>query len=510
MPVSESLFRSRRLRMKHQPATTVARRLGRSRHRMFSEAAFNPVLRKMKLKIVPEITEYRSNCKTIKSKHDSDKDYIPDLYSAASDSNYDSSSSDIDIRTTEVVHGNDSGCIVQEILLNMIEQAVMISKKEYMQSYTKKRDPRKRKLYETSLAERKKLKQTQKRDKHPVQLSCDNCRFKCTTEISCERHEKINNNFWKLQDKTQRQFIFSATKKINIKRKTTGSNSSRRNNTILCLLKNENGLDVKVYKKFFLANLGYTLKNDRRLRNIITMNDPADLQPRPVKLGHPSSKRIDRDIIIEHINSFYPQISHYRREHAPLRKYLPSDVNITLMDKDFVGRYSDVSIFYELLYWDMKNVGHARPLICTANLLVTIIMLPRCEMLKELIFTSRLTAFTETFVPIGKQTKAHKPFTCIWYERTAGRRKEDIISAFYSFFGHYRDVRAITICEQKEVNFLAAKYYKDGFTISTCRTTPRGVSKEKKANLVLKVGRTKKPFEILGRSSNFRKSCRVR
>ncbi|KAF2889156.1 hypothetical protein ILUMI_17017, partial [Ignelater luminosus] len=111
---------------------------------------------------------------------------------------------------------------------------------------------------------------------------------------------------------------------------------------------NENGLDVKVRKKFFLATLGYTLNNDRRLRNIIPMNDPADLQPRSVKLGHPSSKRIDRDRIRGHINLFHPEISHYRREHAPLGKYLPSDFNITLMHKDFVGRYPDVSISYEL------------------------------------------------------------------------------------------------------------------------------------------------------------------
>ncbi|KAF2892453.1 hypothetical protein ILUMI_13718, partial [Ignelater luminosus] len=116
-----------------------------------------------------------------------------------------------------------------------------------------------------------------------------------------------------------------------------------------------------------------------------------------------------------------------------------------------------------------------------------IIMLLQCEMFKELIFTPRLTAFNETFVPIGKETRAHKPFACIWHEGTAGRNKKDIILVFYLFFGHPRDVRAITICEQKEVNFLAVKYYKDGFTIPKCCTIPRGVSEEKKANLILKL-----------------------
>jgi len=29
--------------------------------------------------------------------------------------------------------------------------------------------------------------------------------------------------------------------------------------------------------------------------------------------------------IISHINSYHPSVSHYRRKHAPLRRYLPFD-----------------------------------------------------------------------------------------------------------------------------------------------------------------------------------------
>ena len=35
------------------------------------------------------------------------------------------------------------------------------------------------------------------------------------------------------------------------------------------------------------------------------------------------------------IDSFNPGISHYRREHAPNRRYLPSDISIKMMAGDF-------------------------------------------------------------------------------------------------------------------------------------------------------------------------------
>ncbi|GBO44048.1 hypothetical protein AVEN_61152-1 [Araneus ventricosus] len=43
---------------------------------------------------------------------------------------------------------------------------------------------------------------------------------------------------------------------------------------------------------------------------------------------HPKPKKIERSIIINHIESYNPSIAHYRREHAPNRRYLPNDVTI--------------------------------------------------------------------------------------------------------------------------------------------------------------------------------------
>lgn len=42
-----------------------------------------------------------------------------------------------------------------------------------------------------------------------------------------------------------------------------------------------------------------------------------------------------RDAVEEHIRSYNPTVSHYRREHAPKRLYLPSDLTEKLMHQHF-------------------------------------------------------------------------------------------------------------------------------------------------------------------------------
>lgn len=67
-----------------------------------------------------------------------------------------------------------------------------------------------------------------------------------------------------------------------------------------------------------------------------------------------SSKKIDRAIIREHIESFNPSISHYRREHAPNRRYLPSDVTIVMMYNDFKAKHPTINFSY-YLYRDVVS-----------------------------------------------------------------------------------------------------------------------------------------------------------
>lgn len=71
-------------------------------------------------------------------------------------------------------------------------------------------------------------------------------------------------------------------------------------------------------------------------------------------------------------------------------------------------------------------------------------MLPRMDMFKEIIFTPRIIAFNESFVPLGKKSHIH-PWAALWHEAISGRSKDDIISTFYAFLLQNRDRSTITI-----------------------------------------------------------------
>lgn len=138
-----------------------------------------------------------------------------------------------------------------------------------------------------------------------------------------------------------------------------------------------------------------------------------------------------------------------------------------------------------------------------------VIMLPRCEMYKEIIFTPRIICFNESFVPLGKQSPSNKPVAAVWHEGVAGRSKSDIISTFYNFFLLHRDAREITIwldncaaqnknwalycffvylinSSEVNLNFLKVKYLQTGHTFMSADSFHHQVEKSlKQAGKVL-------------------------
>lgn len=166
-------------------------------------------------------------------------------------------------------------------------------------------------------------------------------------KISPTRQKLINEQFWKLGQESRKLFLFNSLKKFPKKRDTTKSDCPARK-VFSCdyFLKDDNNIEIKGCKIFLLATLGFEPANDGILKDV--RNTDTQLIAPPSDKRHSSNKKIDRSDIIQHINSFGPSISHYRREHAPNRKYLPSDINITLMYKDFKNKYPDTNFSYEL------------------------------------------------------------------------------------------------------------------------------------------------------------------
>jgi hypothetical protein len=207
------------------------------------------------------------------------------------------------------------------------------------------------------------------------------------------------------------------------------------------------------------------------------------------------------------------------KRHAPHRRYLPSDVSVQSMYSDIISRHGKVCSYdlYRKVVKQMnisfKRLGHEEceqcesfamhnrdhtqealcdscDLCCSWKLhidkakrsrceydkdrdtqetvnpvfsadLQKVIMLPRLESFKSAVFTRRIIALNESFVPVGTKS-THSPLAVLWHEAVAGRKKEDVVSAFHYFFLHRRDQKLITLwldnCSAQNKNWSLFSY----------------------------------------------------
>lgn len=193
------------------------------------------------------------------------------------------------------------------------------------------------------------------KNKHPfiADFSCQ-CKNKCMENFSIELRNKIYEGFWQIDRHHQRLWLST---KIVEKPALRRLQDGRRKNTRVFFLPahndgdpNTNNSVFKVCQKFFLFTLGF--KSDTILKTIISATKDNDgnklLTPVADKRGtHLNPHKKDRNLIETHILSFNPKQAHYRRYHAPNRKYLPSDLSIKVMHEDFTLKYPDEKVLYE-------------------------------------------------------------------------------------------------------------------------------------------------------------------
>jgi len=265
------------------------------------------------------------------------------------------------------------------------------------------------------------------------------------------------------------------------------------------------GEELSVCKRFYLATLGFQPSNDAVVQKALHSLGSGSLLPKPDGRGSGTHCAIDRNKVRAHIESFSPSISHYRREHAPHMQYLPSDITIDGMHKVFLQKNPNMTCSYEVYRTEVKKMcisftklGHEECELCESfslhsaehtrdNLnqtcdvcikwqthirkagesrqeyrndsatencnsshvmfsadLQKVIMLPRMESIKTVLFTRRIVAFNDSFVPLGYKT-TEKPVAVLWHEAVAGRKKEDIVSAFHAFLLARRDAKSVTL-----------------------------------------------------------------
>lgn len=373
--------------------------------------------------------------------------------------------------------------------------SIMVVTSEHLSDSVETQTRRKRKA-KMRKAEKEQQKLQELLVKHNVLPPCKpTCKRSCTVKINEEQRNKINREFWNLSWFQRKLFIVSGCKRQTVGRHT--ANASRRSKTNLYFLTGTDG-NVSVCKIFYLTTLGFNATNDSMVQLALRSVSEGSSLPTPDGRGKASNQhKIDRVIVRTHIESFNPCISHYRREHAPNRRYLPSDISVKKMHEDFIEKCPDHRCSYELYRNVVKKMnisftklGHEQCEICESfqfhnpnhkeeNLnelcelcikwkkhidkakasrqeyrrdrqlqtdsgktniysadLQKIIMLPRMEEFKSVCFTRRIIAFNESFVPLGPNTRT---IAAIWHEGIAGRKKEEITSTFHNFFLEKRD-----------------------------------------------------------------------
>lgn len=343
---------------------------------------------------------------------------------------------------------------------------------------------------ESKVDARRRLAKEKQTEKHSVKEPCT-CTKLCPLKISHNRRIEINREF---------NAYDLVAKKLYVKSQTITSFPSDKRQQNEFFFHDESNIRITVCQTFFLTTLGFVPHNNTFVRNALKTEFPTTTQ----RGKYTRDNRLSESNVIEHIMSFHPEVSHHRREHAPHTLYLPSDVTITKMHSYFVEMYPDKMCsynYYRTMVDRMKisftKLGHEKceqceayiqhKLVCTAteaesncsicvehvehkrrydrsrieyvndkskpfdpkHIVVStdnqkVVMLPRMEQFKEVLFTKRLRVFNQTFAPLG--SSKHIPvFASIWHNGIAERKKEDIISCYHAFLLRYRDADELTI-----------------------------------------------------------------
>ena len=325
---------------------------------------------------------------------------------------------------------------------------------------------------------------------HPVRVEACQCRhLKCSSNVSNEMQKRINAEYWSLDCTNRKRFVHNAIDRSEPERSrprtkhSQARNQSRKYHLLI------DGKRTQVCKKFFMNTLGYT--SDAFITTVCKgpSTPPPDKRGRHTPVHAYSHEDIED--VENHIESFNPTLPHYRRAHAPNRRYLPSDVTVKELYNDYkekqmninkkpvnYQRYlkaiHDKNISFSKLGTnecetcvEFENHHHEDELNCRkckewkehnengklarrqymadaidedegilyiSSDMQKTILLPRMDGTKQCQFTSRLVVFHQTFAPIGSKSsrseRQHRVFSCIWHEGIAGRSAADVASAY--------------------------------------------------------------------------------
>lgn len=208
---------------------------------------------------------------------------------------------------------------------------------------------------------------------HQIKLDCCGCKKQCSQHFSKDDRVEEHRRFWSLDPTGQSNFIRERVKRITVNRRTKNRHTEKlKANFFSFALKNSSNNSISVCRKFLLNSIGYAdscgyVSGSTSIcfiscfqyvlfRNIIYRCMEFGDQPLPSNRGRYTRSIDKHNAVRKHIMTYNPTISHYRREHAPNRLYLPSDLTESRMHQHYLSCH-ELEVSYGFYCRVMKEMN---------------------------------------------------------------------------------------------------------------------------------------------------------
>ena len=176
-----------------------------------------------------------------------------------------------------------------------------------------------------------------------------NCKrsIKCSDIFKEKARTAIHRHFWSLDYSGQKTFVLERVNQQSVKRRRVDKDEQSKSVSFKYTLKGEHLPCHEVCKTFFLSTLGFSPKNDSIITKTFKKAEAEDVQD---DRGKHSKHRTDEESVKRFIERYHPGVSHYGREKTPHRRYLPCDLTLTDMHKEYVSTHGELSYikFYKV------------------------------------------------------------------------------------------------------------------------------------------------------------------
>ena len=173
--------------------------------------------------------------------------------------------------------------------------------------------------------------------KHPLLDKCS-CKRSCIDKLPEVQRKNIHTSFWELEYNEQKIWVFQHVIQSSPKQANPNNSGTAQKAVREYWMPSAKGEQVTVCKHMFMSTLGYTA--DKFITTALNTTTNFGVTAADKRGKHkPKHAMTDaqKETAERHIKSFNPQISHYRREHAPNRLYLPSELSKQEMFEDYLN-----------------------------------------------------------------------------------------------------------------------------------------------------------------------------